>query len=94
MYYERCANSRAERSRKYMSACPRCPSQIAPGYIATTNTEPLQADETRNRQILKRIPLPLGSRRDLAGAALSPSSAASDYVAGTVLTVDGEWMER
>lgn len=68
---------------------------IAPGYFATTNTEALQADETRNRQILERIPAGRwGQPRDLAGAALFLSSAASDYVTGTVVTVDGGWMGR
>jgi 2-deoxy-D-gluconate 3-dehydrogenase len=68
---------------------------IAPGYFATTNTEALQADETRNRQILDRIPAARwGQPQDLAGAALYLSSAASDYVTGTVLTVDGGWMGR
>jgi 2-deoxy-D-gluconate 3-dehydrogenase len=68
---------------------------IAPGHFSTTNTEALQADETRNRQILKRIPAARwGKPQDLAGAALFLSSAASDYVTGTVLTVDGGWMGR
>ena len=68
---------------------------IAPGYIATTNTEALQADETRNRQILERIPAARwGQPEDLVGAALFLSSAASNYVTGTVLTVDGGWMGR
>jgi 2-deoxy-D-gluconate 3-dehydrogenase len=68
---------------------------IAPGYIATTNTEALQADETRNRQILERIPAGRWGRpEDLAGAALFLSSAASDYVTGTIVTVDGGWMGR
>jgi 2-deoxy-D-gluconate 3-dehydrogenase len=68
---------------------------IAPGYIATTNTEPLQADETRNRQILERIPAGRwGDPKDIAGAALFLSSPASDYITGTVLTVDGGWMGR
>jgi len=68
---------------------------IAPGYISTTNTEPLQADETRNRQILERIPAGRwGQPLDIAGAALYLSSAASDYVTGTVITVDGGWMGR
>lgn len=68
---------------------------IAPGYISTTNTEPLQADETRNRQILERIPAGRwGQPMDIAGAALYLSSAASDYVTGTVITVDGGWMGR
>jgi 2-dehydro-3-deoxy-D-gluconate 5-dehydrogenase len=68
---------------------------IAPGYFATTNTEALQADETRNRQILERIPAARwGQPQDLAGAALFLSSPASDYVTGTVITVDGGWMGR
>jgi len=68
---------------------------IAPGYFATTNTEALQADETRNRQILERIPAARwGQPQDLAGAALFLSSPASNYVTGTVLTVDGGWMGR
>jgi 2-deoxy-D-gluconate 3-dehydrogenase len=68
---------------------------IAPGYFATSNTEALQADETRNRQILERIPAGRwGQPRDLAGAALYLSAPASDYVTGTVLTVDGGWMGR
>ena len=49
---------------------------IAPGYFATTNTEALQADETRNRQILERIPAgKWGQPQDLAGAALYLASA-------------------
>jgi 2-deoxy-D-gluconate 3-dehydrogenase len=68
---------------------------IAPGYFATTNTEALQADETRNRQILERIPAGRwGQPEDLAGAAVFLSSAASNYVTGTVVTVDGGWMGR
>jgi 2-deoxy-D-gluconate 3-dehydrogenase len=68
---------------------------IAPGYFATTNTEALQADETRNRQILERIPAGRwGQPSDLAGAALYLSAPASDYCTGTVITVDGGWMGR
>lgn len=68
---------------------------IAPGYFATTNTEALQSDETRNRQILERIPAARwGQPQDLAGAALFLSCPASDYVTGTVLTVDGGWIAR
>lgn len=68
---------------------------IAPGYFATTNTEALQADETRNRQILERIPAGRwGQPSDLVGATIFLSSSASDYVTGTVLTVDGGWMAR
>src|ERR1700753_2088519 len=68
---------------------------IAPGYFATTNTEALQADETRNRQILERIPAGRwGQPQDLTGAAVFLASRASDYVTGTVITVDGGWMGR
>jgi 2-deoxy-D-gluconate 3-dehydrogenase len=68
---------------------------IAPGYMKTDNTRALQADETRNRQILERIPAGRwGEPRDLAGPALFLSSAASDYLHGHVLVVDGGWMGR
>jgi 2-deoxy-D-gluconate 3-dehydrogenase len=68
---------------------------IAPGYFATTNTEALQADPVRNRQILERIPAGRwGSPEDLAGTAVYLASSASNYVTGTVLTVDGGWMSR
>lgn len=68
---------------------------IAPGYFATTNTEALQADPVRNRQILERIPAARwGQPQDLAGAALFLASPASDYITGTILTVDGGWMGR
>ena len=68
---------------------------IAPGYMRTTNTAALQADETRNRQILERIPAARwGEPEDVAGAAVFLSSRASDYVNGHVLVVDGGWMGR
>ena len=68
---------------------------IAPGYMETANTSALRADETRNRQILERIPVGRwGSPEDLVGAAVFLSSEASDYVHGHVLVVDGGWMAR
>ncbi len=68
---------------------------IAPGYIATNNTAQLQADETRNRQIVERIPAGRwGEPADLGGAAVFLSSAASNYVDGHILAVDGGWLAR
>nr|WP_315384015.1 2-dehydro-3-deoxy-D-gluconate 5-dehydrogenase KduD [uncultured Sphingomonas sp.] len=68
---------------------------IAPGYIATNNTSALQADETRNRQILERIPAGRwGDPADLGGAAVFLASRASDYVQGHILAVDGGWLAR
>ncbi|MDJ0656713.1 MAG: 2-dehydro-3-deoxy-D-gluconate 5-dehydrogenase KduD [Xanthomonadales bacterium] len=68
---------------------------IVPGYFATNNTAALQADEVRNRQILERIPAGRwGDPKDLGGAAVFLASAASDYVHGTLLPVDGGWMAR
>jgi 2-dehydro-3-deoxy-D-gluconate 5-dehydrogenase len=68
---------------------------IAPGYIATNNTAALKADETRNRQILERIPAGRwGAPSDIGGAAVFLASAASDYVNGHILAVDGGWLAR
>src|SRR3954462_10907029 len=68
---------------------------IAPGYIATSNTAALQADEVRNRQILERIPAGRwGQPSDLVGAAVFLASDASDYVQGHILAVDGGWLAR
>ena len=68
---------------------------IAPGYIATNNTAALQADATRNRGILDRIPAGRwGNASDLGGAAVFLASAAADYVHGHILAVDGGWLAR
>jgi 2-dehydro-3-deoxy-D-gluconate 5-dehydrogenase len=68
---------------------------IAPGYFRTDNTQALQKDEVRNRQILERIPAGRwGEPEDIAGAAVFLASPASDYVTGEVLVVDGGWMSR
>jgi 2-dehydro-3-deoxy-D-gluconate 5-dehydrogenase len=68
---------------------------IAPGYMATNNTTALRADETRNRQILERIPAGRwGEPEDLGGAAVFLASPASDYLQGHILVVDGGWMAR
>ena len=68
---------------------------IAPGYMSTNNTTALRADETRNRQILERIPAGRwGQPDDLDGAAVFLSSEASRYLHGHMLVVDGGWMAR
>lgn len=68
---------------------------VAPGYIATDNTSQLRADAQRNAAILSRIPAGRwGQPEDLTGAFVFLSSPASDYVNGTILTVDGGWMGR
>jgi 2-dehydro-3-deoxy-D-gluconate 5-dehydrogenase len=68
---------------------------IAPGYMRTDNTKALQQDETRNRQILERIPAGRwGEPKDLSGAAVFLCSPASDYINGHVLIVDGGWLGR
>ena len=68
---------------------------IAPGYMATNNTTALRDDETRSREILGRIPAgKWGKPEDLSGAAIFLASAASDYVHGTTLAVDGGWLAR
>ncbi len=72
-----------------------CVNAIAPGYFRTDNTAALQANETRNRQILERIPAGRwGEPDDLAGAVVFLSSRASDYMHGHTLVVDGGWLGR
>ncbi|MDQ1076076.1 MULTISPECIES: SDR family oxidoreductase [Microbacterium] len=68
---------------------------IAPGYIATDNTEALRADSARSTAILDRIPAGRwGEASDLAGATVFLASRASDYVSGITLPVDGGWLGR
>lgn len=68
---------------------------VAPGYIATDNTVQLRADAERNAAILSRIPANRwGTPEDMAGAFVFLSSPASDYMNGTIVTVDGGWMGR
>lgn len=68
---------------------------IAPGYIATDNTQALRADPLRQQAILERIPAGRwGHPEDLAGAAVFLASGASDYVSGVILPVDGGWLAR
>jgi 2-dehydro-3-deoxy-D-gluconate 5-dehydrogenase len=68
---------------------------IAPGYMATRNTEPLRDDTRRSGEILARIPAGRwGAPGDLAGPVVFLASAASDYVHGHTLAVDGGWLAR
>jgi len=68
---------------------------IAPGYVATNNTEALRVDPTRSRQILERIPAGRWAEPgDIAGAAVFLASSAADYVHGVTLPVDGGWLAR
>ncbi len=68
---------------------------IAPGYMATENTSALRSDEKRNAEILGRIPAGRwGTPEDLQGAAVFLASAASEYVQGYTVAVDGGWLAR
>jgi 2-deoxy-D-gluconate 3-dehydrogenase len=68
---------------------------VAPGYIATDNTQALQDDPQRSRSILERIPAARwGLPADLSGATVFLASHASDYVSGIILPVDGGWLGR
>lgn len=68
---------------------------IAPGYIKTANTEPIRADEKRNKEIQDRIPADRWAEPfDLMGAMVFLCSRASDYVNGHILAVDGGWLVR
>ena len=68
---------------------------IAPGYIATDNTEALRNDPDRSASILSRIPAGRwGTGGDMAGATVFLASAASDYVSGIIIPVDGGWLGR
>lgn len=68
---------------------------IAPGYIATNNTEALRNDPDRNAAILDRIPAGRwGDAADIAGAVTFLCTPASKYVTGAVLNVDGGWLAR
>jgi 2-deoxy-D-gluconate 3-dehydrogenase len=68
---------------------------IAPGYIATENTKALHEDAVRNKSILDRIPAgKWGTPEDLKGTIVFLCSDASNYLNGSVVTVDGGWMGR
>ncbi len=68
---------------------------IAPGYFATPLTEMTQKDEKRNAEILAHIPANRwGFTADLMGATVFLASKASDYVSGTIVTVDGGYLMR
>jgi len=68
---------------------------IAPGYISTDNTTALREDKERSSSILGRIPAGRwGEPEDFKGPVVFLASEASNYVHGTILTVDGGWMGR
>lgn len=68
---------------------------IAPGYIHTDNTQALREDAERNKSILNRIPAGRwGKPEDFGGPIVFLCSAASDYLHGSILSVDGGWMAR
>jgi 2-deoxy-D-gluconate 3-dehydrogenase len=68
---------------------------IAPGYIATDNTAALRKDPVRSKAIMDRIPAGRwGEPEDFKGAVVFLASAASDYMNGTIVTIDGGWMGR
>ena len=68
---------------------------IAPGYMATNNTQQLRADSERNKEIIDRIPAGRwGTPDDLKGPVVFLASPASDYIHGYTLAVDGGWLAR
>ena len=68
---------------------------IAPGYIATDNTEALRNDPVRHEQVLARIPAGRwGKPEDFKGPVVFLASEAANYVHGAILVVDGGWMGR
>ncbi|MEJ2170131.1 MAG: 2-dehydro-3-deoxy-D-gluconate 5-dehydrogenase KduD [Desulfobacterales bacterium] len=68
---------------------------IAPGYMATRNTQPIRDDPVRSRQLLERIPAGRwGTPEDLQGAVVFLASDASRYMQGYTLAVDGGWLAR
>jgi 2-deoxy-D-gluconate 3-dehydrogenase len=68
---------------------------IAPGYMATDNTQALRDDPQRSQQLMERIPARRwGQPTDLAGAVVFLASPASDYIHGHILSIDGGWLAR
>ncbi len=68
---------------------------IAPGYMATNNTQQLRDDAQRSKEILDRIPAGRwGTPADLQGPVVFLASSASDYINGHTLAVDGGWLAR
>jgi 2-deoxy-D-gluconate 3-dehydrogenase len=68
---------------------------IAPGYIATDNTQALREDPERSRDILARIPVGRwGKAEDIAATAVFLSSDAAEYIHGAIIPVDGGWLAR
>lgn len=68
---------------------------IAPGYMATDNTQALRDDPVRSKELLGRIPAGRwGTPEDMAGAVVFLASSASDYVSGFTIAVDGGWLAR
>lgn len=68
---------------------------IAPGYVATDNTQALREDPVRSKAILERIPAGRwGTPEDFGGPCVLLASSASDYMNGSIITIDGGWMGR
>jgi 2-deoxy-D-gluconate 3-dehydrogenase len=68
---------------------------VAPGYVATDNTQALQADEVRSAELLARVPAGRwGHPDEIANPVVFLASDAARFVHGSILTVDGGWLGR
>lgn len=68
---------------------------VAPGYMATEMNTALIADETRNTEILNRIPAKRwGTPEDMKGVTVFLASEASNYLNGAIIPVDGGYLSR